>query len=379
MKRDGDGVKGDQEVAVKREKEARSQAARWRTRLTRLQAISEVTAIGASADQVSEAAAALRKLRDAADPTLSTIKVRSGFIRRRALPEGEMSDRRRPAAPVPPVIQLAAPRGIAQQLELVALFVAQTTGRRRRDGHVTRLGLDLEPAVGHDVGWIDVVVPHSGHTPAAVIAANRRDNRLRQVKRAVSSLADKGLAELPNTSSARGKYEDFQLLDEGGVRGIGPPLPYRVPASSEPVIEVPVDFFLNGWVFVLTKSEIALWLMLRDRRGPAPVDSDVQVQISGADRLRLYGLTKDAYKQWWLLERAGLIEVQVDPMRRGDGTVIEFDPADPPAPHRFALSDDGLSKPAAPAVKAALAAAIDREPIGVARVNSVLSDNLPGL
>ncbi len=377
MGRGEDGVRGDQEVAVKRKKEGRTQVGRWRTRLARLQGIGEAISPGASADQVSEAAAALRKVRDAADPALSAIKVRSSFIRRRTLPEGEMSDRRRPAAPVPPVLELASPRGIAQQLELVALFVAQTAGQRRRDGRVTRLGLDLEPAVGHDVGWIDVVVPHSGHTPAAVIAANRRDNRLRQVKRAVSSLADKGLAELPNASSARGKYDDFQLLDEGGVRGIGPPLPYRVPASSEPVIEVPIDFFLNGWVFVLTKSEIALWLMLRHLRGPAAASgSDVQVMISGADRLRLYGLTKDAYKQWWLLERAGLIEVQVDPLRRGNGTVVDFDPADPPTPHRFALSDDGLNKPAAPAVKAALAAAIDREPIGVARVNSVLSENL---
>ncbi len=291
-----------------------------------------------------------------------------------------MSDRQRPDGPLPPVVELASPNGIAQQLEIVALFVAQTFGQQRLDGRVTTLGLDLDTLDSNQVDWVDVVVPHAENTPEAIFAANRRDNRLRQVKRALSVLASNGLVALPHAGRARGKYSDFLLLDEGGPRLTGPCLPYRVPPPDEPAIELPVNFFLNGWIYVLTKSEIALWLMLRHLRGPAAARTqDAQVMVSGADRLRRYGLSKDAYKGWWLLELAGLLAVEVDPLRRGDGTVIDFDPTDPPALHRFTLQDDGLSKPAAAAVKAALAAALDREPIGVARVNTVLRENFFGL
>jgi hypothetical protein len=184
----------------------------------------------------------------------------------------------------------------SQQLELVALFVAQVSGRTRQGGPVTMLGLALDTVDANQVDRVDLIVPHAAHTREAVYAANRRDNRLRQVKRALDSLASKGLVKLPNAKAARGKYDDFQLLDEGGPRLTSPPLPYRVPAANEQVIDVPIGFFLNGWVYVLTKSEIALWLMLRHLRGPAAAGGQVaQVSIFGDDRLRQYGVSKDAY------------------------------------------------------------------------------------
>ncbi len=257
----------------------------------------------------------------------------------------------------------------------MALFVAQPAARHHRDGRVT-LGLDLDTTDAHRVDWVDLVVPHSDNTEKAVYAASRRDARLGQVKRALNSLAAKGLVELPHQRDARGKHKDFRLLDEGGPRMTGPTAPYRVPtAGTEPVIGVPLDFYLQGWVYVLTKSEIALWLMLRHLQvlGGTP---GAEMTIFGGERLRRYGLSKDAYKAWWLLERAGLIEVQVDPSRRPDSTVIDFDPANPPATHRFQLRDEGLGQPAAHGVKEALAAALNGEPMGVARVNTAYADNL---
>src|SRR5690606_13047042 len=111
----------------------------------------------------------------------------------------------------------------------------------------------------------------------------------------------------------------------------------------EDVVEIPIDFFLQGWVYVLTPSEIALWLMLRDlRQLRCRSSGESTVVVNGDTRLRIYGVKKDAYKEWWLLELAGLLGVQVDLKRRDDGTVVGFDPDDPPSPHRFTLNDDGL-------------------------------------
>lgn len=370
--------KGVQAVAVKRAKIPRSRHDRLRTRLLRLQRISESNPPGA--DQVSKAVAALRALHSGSAHRPMQIKVRSTFITRRELSQGEMSDRRPPQDPCSPTHELVSPRGIAQQLELVALFVAQTVGERRQDGRVATLGLELEPRHSNEVAWIDVIVPHAEHTPEAVYAANLRDNRLRQVKRALDTLALKELIELPNSRSARGKYDDFRLLDEGGPRVVGQQLSYRLPLADEPVIDVPLNFFLNGWVHVLSKSEITLWLMLRDlERNVRMADQTGHISIVGRERQRRYGVTKDAYKGWWLLERAGLVAVEADPGRRGDGTVVGFDPNDPPALHRFRMLDDGLDQPAAPAVKAALAAVLDGEQVGVARVNADQISHLLGL
>jgi hypothetical protein len=375
MEREAAGSKGDQESAVKEKKyeDVRTRRDRLQTRLRRLRAISEPT--GPAGDQVSPALTALRRLNDEGGRGLTHISVRPSFITRRAEPQGEMSDRRPPEGPRPPVLELASPNGIAQQVELVALFVAQAAGRHHRDGRVT-LGIDLDTTDAQSVDWVDLVVPHSDITETAVIAASRRDARLGQVKRALNSLAAKGLVELPHQRDARGKHKDFRLLDEGGPRLTGPTVPYRLPTpGTETVIGLPLDFYLQGWVYVLTKSEIALWLMLRHLQvlGGTP---GAELTIFGAERLRRYGLSKDAYKAWWLLERAGLIEVQVDPSRRPDSTVIDFDPANPPATHRFRLRDEGLGQPAPAAVKQSLVAALNGEPVGVARVNTVYADNL---
>lgn len=375
MGREAGGSKGDQGPAVNAGKSAtaRTRQDRLQTRLRRLRAVSEPT--GPAGDQVAPALRALSQLSDQGGRGLAQINVRPSFITRRLEPVGEMSDRRPPGGPQPPVLELASPNGIAQQVELLALFVAQVVGRQHRDGRVT-LGVDLDTTDADGVDWVDLIVPHSDNTTDAVYAASRRDARLGQIKRALNSLADKGLVELPHHRDVRGKHRDFRLLDEGGPRLTGPSVPYRVPAlGTEAVIGVPVEFYLQGWVYVLTKSEIALWLMLRHLQvlGGTP---GAEVTIFGAERLRRYGLSKDAYKTWWLLERTGLIEVQVDPSRRPEGTVVDFDAANPPATHRFRLRDEGLGQAAPGAVREALESALKGEPMGVARVNTVYADNL---
>lgn len=374
MGRVAGAYEGDQESAVKVGKSAdpRTRQDRLQTRLRGLRAVSDSD--GWAGDQVAPALRALRQLSDQGGRGLTHVNVRPSFITRRSQPVGEMSDRRPPGGPQPPVLELASPRGIAQQVELLALFVAQVVARHHQDGRVT-LGLDLDTTKANEVDWVDLIVPQSDNTADGVYAASRRDARLGQIKRALNSLRDKGLVELPHHRDARGKHRDFRLLDEGGPRLTGPSVAYRVPAANaEAVIGVPLDFYLKGWLYVLTKSEIALWLMLRHLQvlGGTP---GAEVTIFGTERLRRYGLSKDAYKAWWLLERTGLIEVEVDPSRRPGGTVMGFDAANPPATHRFRLRDEGLGQAAPGVVKEALESALKGEPMGVARVNTVYADN----
>jgi hypothetical protein len=355
---------------MKSDADTRKRVDRLTTRRDKLWWIA-TSAAAPGKDQVSLAVAALSKVYADGGRGLTHIDVRASFITRRVEPEGEMSDRRPPDDWDPPMIAVTSPRGIAYQLELLALFVAQAQKDRHKDRQVT-LKLALDTTNARDTDWIDLVVAHAGSTQDAVQAASRRDNRLRQVKGALDTLVRNSLVHLPNAGSARGKYEGLQLFDEGGPRPTGAPLRYRVPEPGDKdVIPVPVDFFLKGWIYVLTPSEIALWLMLRHRHEmlatpsqPAPV-----ISITGDVRLRRYGVKKDAYKAWWLLHAAGLIDVDVDPARRFDGTVEEFDHADPPAPHRFILTDAGLNKPAPASVMHALDDALAGN-VGLARVAS---------
>ncbi|MBO3083018.1 hypothetical protein [Cellulomonas fengjieae] len=320
-------------------------------RTRRDRTVQRVEKLDLLAVDIAKASQALQQVHAHGGLRRGGIAVRPAFVRRRLPASGEMSDRRRPKAPNPPVIDLISPNGVAQQFMLAALFVAQIHGVQK--GNVVDLGLPLEGGADADQ-WIDLVVPHSGHDEKAVRAASLRDNRLRQVKQTLKTLAHKSLVELPHASNARGKFEGFRLLDEGGARPTGLPAPYTVPKHPEQSIDIPVGFFLNGWLYALTKSEIALWLMLRDltRLG----SDDGWVHITGIDRLRIYGLSHDAYKTWPMLHATGLMEVYIDPNRRGDGTLEGGFSADNPALcHRFRLTDAGLDQPAGYAVKAALA------------------------
>ncbi|MEV7962381.1 hypothetical protein [Oerskovia paurometabola] len=254
---------------------------------------------------------------------------------------------------------------MAQQLELVALFVAQMQTSQLGATPVN-LRLPLEAHDGGDAGWVDLIVADSGYEKGQVAAANRRDSRLRQVKTALKTLEAKTLVELPNAKRARGKFEGFQLLDEGGPRLAGEPIRYRIPEESKS-FAVPVEFFLRGWVHVLTPSEISLWLMLR-HLGASQTWPD-GIHISGDGRRRHYGLSHDAYKSWPMLEQMGLIRMTPDPSRRADGTVIGGMKKDEPvAAHRFELLDDGLEQDAGSAVIEAIQHQLAGKPIGMEKL-----------
>lgn len=271
-----------------------------------------------------------------------------------------------------PAGSLVAPKGIALQIYLIALFEAQC-----------RVGIGVSPhndrpiisSGRRTVGWLDLI---ASETAAAKPPTTKRDNLLRQFKRGLGHLERERLVVLSGAPRSNGRFEAFRLLDESGsLSKAGSEVPYSTPKdpyldvpravrlasdmiglgseqfSSDPVIAIPADFFLNGWVHVLSPAELVTYLMLRDlcrRHG-----TNRGVFICGKPREQFYGLRRDVYESHRLLSLYGLIEKVENKNRRRNGTVRSFKTEDNPLePHRFRLLPDALKRDAFSTVTQAL-------------------------
>jgi hypothetical protein len=154
-------------------------------------------------------------------------------------------------------------------------------------------------------------VPGS-HNPSeeSTYASNSRENRKRQIRAGFIQLDRLGLAELP-TGRRKGapRFNTVHLNEQGGPTAAGAKR-YIQPRSTARVVAIPPEFFLNGWVHALSKSEIAMWLMLRDlsQRSDATSPSD-KLHIRGRDRLLQYDLSRAVWDTHARLEEFGLIVV----------------------------------------------------------------------
>lgn len=352
---------------------------RQEARLHRLAAATHVTVDrtgpGSVYSRTLRSLATLR--REGRSPASESVLVRSGLILRpnpNVPADEDLSDRRVLEGP-PPFDALISPNGIAHQLLLLLLFVVQ----HEKGASSERSGLVRTPFVApdsEDVGLLDLVMPTYLVDPWSVATtgnthSSAADRRRRQFTATLATLAKEGFIEAPNVAKGRNKYVGFRLLEETGPRPNGDPLRYKPPAATKRgVIAVPVDFFLNGWVHLLSPQEIMFWLMLRDRDAGGPI------VIDAAERARRYGLVRGRYSSWWLLEHAGLITTATDAMRRPQGTVVDFDATKMPDPHVFTLTDDGLKNDAATRITAAVRARHSGdEPVGIARVNPLIVEN----
>lgn len=356
-----------QDVTAKTKKnlDARRLGQRLQTRLTRVDRLAEPRP--AAAPLLETARQALRQEHQAGRQPPSALRLRPAFIARpRPLPAEEMSDTQRQTANLPPAVALYAPRGVALQLELVALFLAQCAdvGTVRRQGllelPVTASAARLKTC------WNDVLVMEASTSDGNVVVT-RDGNRARQIKSALDTLSSPAiaLAILPDRSRARGKYLRVQLLHEGGARPEGAPIAYKVPTARESTIDVPADFFTQGWVHLLTDAEIATWLSVRHyAQSYRAGDEDTGMMITGSLRKSVYGLNKEAWGSHRMLERFGLLRVQTNNRRR-NGQLEHFDPEDKNAlPNSLWLTDDGLARDAVYAVRAGIAEALDEQRAG---------------
>jgi hypothetical protein len=275
--------------------------------------------------------------------TPEKLRLRRDFVRRDdgGAVAGDPSDRRLPdPSERPPATRLPSPRGIALQVYLTAMFLAQTRKPGIRPGNT--LPLDERDKLS----WIDLIA-----TPAerggTVTSTGVREKKLRTFQTALKRLAEPGiqLLELPKAGARSSTYEGFVLLYEGGApRGGGDNDRYTVPDPAvAPLLELPAGLFLNGWIHVLEDRELTFLLMIACLRSMYP---DQMVFLTGQTRLLEFGIGRDAYQSHHLLRRLGLIDVEEGEDRHDDGRVRNFDSANPPKVHRFKLLDNGFDQPA---------------------------------
>ena len=286
------------------------------------------------------------------------IRIRRAFATlRRPLPSG-FSDRTLPPRHQrPPATRLIAPGGIALQTALTLLFVAQCTTPAGRRPDVTR------PVVprpdDHRRAWLDLLAAPADKQPAAGRSYTTvRDNRQRQVVSALDRLSGPRvrLVELPSGRRRAGRFDGFRLLDEGGDLGRVDPVLYQVPGPAADTFSLPTTFFLRGWHFLLSDAELALLLVLYSRSTGAPTP-DEAIVLTGETRIRHHGLSPDAYATWRHLAAFGLVTVDENPRRRGDGTYEEYGQNGSdgqPLPHRLHLHDDAFAVDATARVRIGL-------------------------
>jgi hypothetical protein len=275
-----------------------------------------------------------------------TIKVRHRFFYHVPVQSGlHPSDRRLPAPESrPPCTKIMSPRGIALRFYLLTLCEAQI---RTRKGMRPGNALPLR-AGGEDTGWIDLIaVPverHSGNVYVSVA-----DKKQRMVQSALRRLSSDSvtLVALPNSKRRVGRYEEFQLLDEGGERQNAEPIEYTVPSDPDICVNLPVGLFRNGWIHCLEDTEIAFILMLAHCRG---LNKSGELFKIGSDtRIENYGIGRDAYSSHEMLRRFGLLEVETEADRRG------LDIHDfwwgKERLHKFRLINSGFDEPATNVIK----------------------------
>ncbi|MGH4016455.1 MAG: hypothetical protein ACRDSL_21505 [Pseudonocardiaceae bacterium] len=180
------------------------------------------------------------------------------------------------------------------------------------------------------MAWVDMVAVDAAGERRTKEPRTRLDNRVRQVKGALDTLCDEGLAEVQLLGGTR-RYVNFTMMHESGRGDLATPRTYSVPESNEATIE----FFLKGWIHVLQPSEIAAWLMFRELARQYPREHvENGVYIYGDMREAEYGLKRDAYEGHKMLRGLGLLKFAPSATRNPDGTwTIRF-----PSrydPHRF--------------------------------------------
>ncbi|MFB7176871.1 hypothetical protein ACFCYI_04080 [Streptomyces sp. NPDC056257] len=268
----------------------------------------------------------------------------------------------------PLLTRLVLPRGVALRFYLLALFEAQC---RLAVGGQWENVLPLSgPGSWSDMIASDGAYDGKSGTYMRGTRGGRaaEDLRLRQVQGALRTLEevggerpDQALVEIPRGSRGQRLYPSFRLLQESGRGSHQSPDIYTVPADHwhpSKTVTIPAAFFLNGWVQVLSPSEVATWLALRVLSKWAP-DKHQQsgVFLYGDARKEQFGLQRDAWEDGCqrLLD-FGLIRF-ARPMKDGEPAVpptpndwlMVLDQPEPRAryePHRYQVIDEGLDQDA---------------------------------
>lgn len=219
----------------------------------------------------------------------------------------------------PPIIKIAAPRGVNLQVYLLLLFEAQC---RKRVGISGPTEIPLFPEDPEEVSWDKIIVSQAADNSHGKSRTTARQNKLRQIKSAVRRLQEEGLVKIipGNSGSSR-----IIPLHESGVPGGGESYEYSIPVTTYSTVSIPSSFFTKGWIYCLTPSEIHLYLALLhlQRRNPSGHEES-GVYCAGTGRTRDYGISRDVYESHLLLARFGLISKMWSHLRHEDGKAKSY-------------------------------------------------------
>ncbi len=296
---------------------------------------------------VEDANTAWRALYDAGQQPAS-ILLRRSFLARSAFLAVE-GDRDKTARLKPPAARIVRSRGLALRLELALLFAQQSR---------YRAGARLPPvqAPGDDLGLINLFATGTRRGGDTLYRKQRSAMRADQVHNALDILAAEGLVELGPAGQTR--FAAMWLCHEAGRPPGKDATRYKHVASGEQTVSIPIEFFTNGWIQVLTDSEIWAWLVFRCSGGmtSADVNSAEGIELTAATRLGWYDLTRDAWDTHAMLDRFGMLTTHPGEVITGlKGGQQRFERA----PHRFHLDDGVFKKPGYSAVVSAVAAELD--------------------
>lgn len=130
---------------------------------------------------------------------------------------------------------------------------------------------------------------------------------------------------------------------------------YTIPEWYEDLpstVSLPVDFFRQGWVYLLTPAELRTYLVFKHLAGRFPdMHAERGVFCSDRDRKWVYNLSRDVYESHLTLSQFGLVEKMEDPSRHKDGRVVNYSEklarGEANSPHRFRVAaDTALREPA---------------------------------
>ncbi|MFF4265798.1 hypothetical protein [Streptomyces virginiae] len=238
----------------------------------------------------------------------------------------------------PPIGRIAAPRGLNLQIYLLALFEAQS---RKRAGAAGACPLPISGGINP---WTDLVVSEAKQNTQAKAPITSTQNRARQIKSAIKRLSDENLV-LRNVGDPKRPYP-LMLLHESAESQLET-LEYVIPETRKApfVLTLPVQFFTNGWIYLLTDAEIRMYLVLKHLSATfSEAHLFSGVYCSDRDRNQRYWISRDIYEAHLTLSRFGLIEVAPNRMRHRDGKLMGFksfvESGSMLPPHRFFVLGD---------------------------------------
>lgn len=311
--------------------------------------VARLQLIDVLAPQIERCESRLREVRWRSSARSSSIKVRSVFFI-------STGGHRRSQ---PPMVRICAPRGLNLELYLLLLFEAQC---RKRSGFAGPSDIPLSSSEPGVISWDKLVASRARENLSSYVT--ERQNRERQVRSAFTRLSAEGLAR-----TERKPFRGFMvsaLHEAGDTRKEA--MPYSVPDRSDSkssFIEIDTSFFTNGWLYLLTQSEIRLYFALLHLARIHPVaHAERGVYLPERIRLARYSMARDVYESHDLLSKIGLIERIENESRRPNGRIRGYEAmiarGEALPPHRFKVNNEMLAFKATRRVREALEYSIAR-------------------